>query len=562
MFAHDALLALVLGAAGTWLWLRHAAAWGLGTVADVLGYDAAQYAVAARELATQGRLATLFALPIDLARHAPPPWPLSLVQPGLVLVEAALFRIAGVDEPGRLARVVVAPSLACYLATGVLLAWTARRILELRARDTSALERSAAAFVVGLAFLLDPLAQHYAAGGLTEMPFTLGLAAIVMSLGLGAVASPFAFGLMLGVAGLFRGNMLWLAPMLAIAMAFQSSGSRARRAGLALAGYAAVLAPWWIYKSLAFGNPAWDLSALSLWDGIGGRTWFSLNHLPELPEAPPGAFGAVLAKMGRSLPQLLLQLAVGPRTLWMAALVCSAAGFARHRSAEQRDASIVETTTSWALLAVFVASIVVASATDPLLRYVTPARLVAEAAGLLATWALVWRAPGEWSSPRIRRVLAVAIAVLALGWGTLETVRGIREASGAAPERGVPTTVQLQDLSSRLDRELRPGEPVMSNLGPSLAWHARRPVIHLALTPADVEACRRKLPFRAVVLAFRSADRAWPGWVELVDRPDDALHHPEWNVRSVRHWTTPDGFMIVWLDLGPLGSPLASAALR
>src|SRR5262249_2703889 len=144
------------------------------------------------------------------ARHAQPPWPLSLVQPGLVLVEAAIFRVVGVAEPGRLARVVLAPSLACYLATGVLLAWTTRRVLELRARDTTALERTAAALVVGLAFLLDPQAQHYASGGLTEMPFTLGLAAIVMSLGLGAVASPFAFGLMLGATGLFRGNMLWL----------------------------------------------------------------------------------------------------------------------------------------------------------------------------------------------------------------------------------------------------------------------------------------------------------------------------------------------------------------
>src|SRR5262245_10636400 len=84
----------VLLAAGTVIWLLHAEYWSLGRQSPVLNYDTSQYALAARELALHGRLATTYALPIELAHHPQPPWPLSLVQPGLVLMEAALFRIA------------------------------------------------------------------------------------------------------------------------------------------------------------------------------------------------------------------------------------------------------------------------------------------------------------------------------------------------------------------------------------------------------------------------------------------------------------------------------------
>ena len=94
-------VALALLSAGIALWLMHASSRNLGGGADVLGYDAAQYAVAARELAEHGRLATPFALPVELVRANHAPWPLALVQPGLVLAEAALFRIAGTSPPER-----------------------------------------------------------------------------------------------------------------------------------------------------------------------------------------------------------------------------------------------------------------------------------------------------------------------------------------------------------------------------------------------------------------------------------------------------------------------------
>src|SRR5206468_8997534 len=103
-----AILAALL-AAGSGLWLLHARAWGLGGRSPVLNYDTAQYALAARELATHGRLATDFALPIELARHAVPPWPLAVVQPGLVLAEALLFRLVPAARDGREGLTLVLP---------------------------------------------------------------------------------------------------------------------------------------------------------------------------------------------------------------------------------------------------------------------------------------------------------------------------------------------------------------------------------------------------------------------------------------------------------------------
>src|SRR5258706_12612950 len=78
---------------GACLWGVHAVAWGLAGRSSVLNYDSAQYALAGRELAAHGRLQTIFALPLELSRHAAPPWPLAVVQPGLVFVEAAIFRL-------------------------------------------------------------------------------------------------------------------------------------------------------------------------------------------------------------------------------------------------------------------------------------------------------------------------------------------------------------------------------------------------------------------------------------------------------------------------------------
>ncbi len=562
--AADLAILLASAVPGFALWALHQHAWGLGVRSPVLGYDTAQYALAARELAQHGRLATTFALPIELARHATPPWPLAVVQPGLVLAEAAIFRLAPITatgghpfvayldvQQGREWLTLIIPFF-CYLALGATLALVTARLLASHAPELGRTRRRLAALTVGLAFLLDPEAQHFAVGGFTELPFTLGLACTCAALTRGANVArrPLLFGLLLGVTGSFRASALWLAPIFALAAAAAAPGRRARVFALAMLGFALPLAPWWLYKWHMFGTPGWDLTSLILWEGVQGRTWFSLFHLPGPPDLPGGmeAAGLLAAKIARRLPALLLAVATGPRALWVGALVLWLAACRPPRPLA---------VTALAILAANVVALLATAATIPWLRFLFPTRVLLEATGMLALWGLIARAPSALMGPRFAGALKVAVAALAIGWGVNQTLRGNQEASATSRERGAPGTATLRELAYRLHQQVPANEAVMSNLGPMLAWYAARPVVHLAQTPADVPACRRRLEFRHVLVAFREADAAWPGWQEVFTRPAEATRHPEWNVARESHWRQPDGFLIVWLELGPPEASLA-----
>jgi hypothetical protein len=363
---------------------------------------------------------------------------------------------------------------------------------------------------------------------------------------------PLVFGLLLGVAGLFRANMLWLAPPCALASAWCAApGSRPRVALGVLAGFVLPLSPWWFYKWQAFGSPAWDLTRFVVWDKVEGRNWFELFHRIELPALPHGGHAVLLlmdktrVNLGTMLP-LLLQ---GPRGLWLGAIVAWL--FTRPRR-PLAAAGIV-------ILAGVVLNLLAACVSIPWLRYVFPTRVIAEGAGLLALWALLQRIPG--ASERARAAACVAAAVLALGWGTWQTREVHAEASAVSQERGVPSSVTLTTLSVKLNEVLTPGETVMSNLGPALAWQTNHPVIHLAYSPADVAAGRRRHDFRHIVLVFRSADRAWDEWQDIVARPGAAQLDPELVVSREQRFDSADGFVVVWLELGPLPPQLA-AGLR
>ncbi|MBI5709903.1 MAG: hypothetical protein HZC42_06305 [Candidatus Eisenbacteria bacterium] len=559
-----ATLTLVMIATGGTLWLLHANAWGLGGRSPVLNYDTSQYALAARELASHGRLATTFALPLELSRHARPPWPLAVVQPGLVLVEAAIFKLAPREaslggrqlahlyRPDEREWLVLLLPILCYLAIATLLAFAASRLLRRHAPDLPGPRRTAAAFTLGFMFLLDPEAQHFATSGFTELPFTLGLLAAVVGLAFGwAPRRPLLFGLLLGVTGSFRANMLWLAPVLALAAAMLAPrGRRLRVLVFALSGCVLPLVPWWWYKWRAFGSPSWDLTRFVVWDGVEGRTWFSLYHLPELPPLPAGFAAAKLlaAKTLRNLPALLLASLTGPRALWLGAIVAWLVALRPPRALA---------VPALAVLAAFGLSLALAAVSIPWLRYVFPARVACEAAGLLALWALVARLQPPVAPAAAARALHIVAALLALGWGGFQSARANAEAAATSQERGVPGTLTLLQISVLMNREIPAGEPVMSNLGPALAWQARRPVLHLALSPGDLESCRRRLEFRHVLLVFRDPSRAWPGWTEVVAHPEQAVRNPEWNLARVRVWRSEDGFSLVWFELGPPAVRLA-----
>jgi hypothetical protein len=214
--------------------------------------------------------------------------------------------------------------------------------------------------------------------------------------------------------------------------------------------------------------------------------------------------------------------------------------------------------TAVVILAANLLSLIAAAASIPWIRFLFPTRILLEPAGLLALWGLLARAPATMVGARLAGALRIATAALAIGWGVTQTVRGLDEAVATSQERAVPDRATLHDLAHRLDRQVSAREPVMSNLGPILAWYAARPVVHLAETPADIAACRRRLEFRHVLVVFRDAGSAWPGWQEVVARPEEAARQPEWNVVRQQHWRTGD-FTIVWLELGPLEPSLAQS---
>lgn len=557
------MVAVIVG--GFALWLAHARAWDLGRGSPVLTNDSAQYAVAARELAERGRLATTYALPIELAASHRPPWPLATIQPGLVLLEAAIFRVSPkiirvgdvftfyLQLPNQREWLTLLVPFFCYLMLGSLLALVAGRLLDRYAPATTLLERRLAAITVGFAFLLDPEAQRLAVGGITDLPFALAIAGILTSLASEYAASrrPLLFGLLLGIAGSFHAGMLWFLPVFLVAATLVAPERRARVALLGLLGYLVVAAPWWYYKWSAFGAPAWDLSHLVLWDGIQGRNWFALAHLPEMPVLPrvQDAIGPLAAKVAQRLPALLLEFTSGPRLLWCGALVL----WVIIARPPQRLA-----VAAWTLLALLVIGLIGTAATIPWLRPVFAFRVVLEAAGLLALWALIASAPSTLMGPAFARTLQVGIAVIAIAWGVHQTGRGNTQARSAASVREAPSVLTLSDIVYRLRQRVPAGEVVMSNLGPTLAWYSGRPVIHLALTPGDIPSCRQRVEFRHIVLAFRDSDQAWTSWREIFDRPEAALRNPEWNVVHERHWEELDGYQVVWLELGPAEARLAA----
>ena len=543
------VLVLLAGAA---LWYAHAVAWDLGGRSPILSYESAQVALAARELAWHGRLATPYALPIDLAKHAAPPWPLSAVQPGLVLAEGLILKLvpargitAGSDPRAWLTLVV---PFACYLAFGAFTVLATRYLLARHAPDAPHWVRVGAPATLGLAAILDAQAQHFALSGVGELPATVLLLLVLLGLALGGASElPLALGVLLGLAGLFRANALWLAPLIALAAAWSAPPERrVRSAVLVLAGAVLPIAPWWLYKWRAFGSPAWDVARFELWDHVEDRSWFQLLHRAEIPVLPRGAhaLGLLAAKAGANVSRVLPPLLSGPRGLWLGALAL----WPFTRAGAERPSRPLAAAAMVAF-AGLVLDTVAACAGTPLLREVFATRVLAELAGMLALWSLLQRMPG--ASERQRAVACVLAALLALGWGTWTTHLAQDESRATSLERGVPSSRSLTGLSIALNEVLSPGEALMSNLGPALAWQTNHPVIHLAYSPEDVAACRARNDFRHLLLVFRSADRAWAPWQEIVENPGTAATHAELGVRRERRFATPDGFVVVWLELGP-----------
>ena len=79
-----------------------------------------------------------------------------------------------------------------------------------------------------------------------------------------------------------------------------------------------------------------------------------------------------------------------------------------------------------------------------------------------------------------------------------------------------------------------------------LEWWAR--FERLGASPGAMVTMLRmfaEIDVRHVLLVFQDGGRAWPGWSELLERPDEATAHPAWNVARVERWPSADGFETV-----------------
>src|SRR5204862_6882596 len=74
----------------------------------------------------------------------------------------------------------------------------------------------------------------------------------------------------------------------------------------------------------------------------------------------------------------------------------------------------------------------------PLIRAMFSTRVPLEVAGLLASWGLIARIPEASVGRPTLRALRVGVAVLALGWGAWQTLRGNAEARQTVAGRGLP----------------------------------------------------------------------------------------------------------------------------
>jgi hypothetical protein len=263
------------------------------------------------------------------------------------------------------------------------------------------------------------------------------------------------------------------------------------------------------------------------------------------------ALGLLGSKAWHNLGRLVPPMLMGPSGLWLGALVCWP--FTQDPRGDARVRPLVAAAV--VLVVGLAIDTLTVSAGTPFLRYLFPTRALAGLAGLLALWSMLTRLSSV--SVRTRDVACVLAALLSIGWGAWTTRLAQDESRTSSLERGVPSSRTLTALSVTLSSVLTPGETLMSNLGPALAWQTHHPVIGLASSPADVAACRARHDFHHLVLVFRSAERAWAPWQEIVERPGAAATHPELGLRHERRYTTVDGFSVVWLELGPLQPQMA-----
>jgi hypothetical protein len=446
----------------------------LGPGASLLTFDSAEYALAGRELAETGRLMTPFVHPAALHAGQHPPFPLLAGHPLVPVLDAVLFRVAGVR-----AGLTLVPSVAGCVVLVLAAAWLGFRV----ARSNTV------ALAAGLAILLSPWTLRFATEGLSEIPFAaLVTLALVVLAGFARRPRPILLGALLGLAHLTRPVLVPMLPAWILGIAWLApAGARGRTLGLVLLGFAPFAVALALYKAVALGSPLADVGGYLLLASLTPDLAVArLNRMMPPPAPLPflAAHPAELThKVLHALPSVLYQVMnqIGrPLTVWFALRAVV------RTEAPARPIYPV-TIVAAALLALLAAFTV----PDP--RMVFPLLPAIVVLALDGAWRLMQRA-------RFPAPAAVAVCLaLALVTPVPRLFREWRDARTEAP-RGVFLESEWRGLGAQLATHLPGHGVVASDAAPWIAWFTHRPVTLVPLAPADLAELARRTDLDAMVL--------------------------------------------------------------
>ena len=467
-----AMLALLLVGAALWgvnAWITLAA-----PGRALLSFDSAEYALAARELATTGKLATPYSYVGALDEARRPPYPLLAGHPLLPMLEAPVFKLFGAHAVGTLVPVAVA-----YLVT---LALAAQLALAAGASP-------AVALVAGLALAATPSMLANATDGLSEMPFTAAWTGALLVLAMSRRrARPFVLGALLGLAHLARPVVVPTLPVWLIACAWAAAPrTRIRTVALVLAGFVPCALALLVYKWRATGSAFTDVGGIMLLTDLAPQ--FQPQDVARLLH-PPNAMAwlqahpdALVAKLRHSVPEMVSQaLRLGG---WPAGIA-----FAVWVLRPRLDEGSLRLVAGLGLATMAGH----AALTLPRSHYLFPML-----PAVIAFGAVELERGGR--ALRLPTGLPLALVAGLLSWSSMRplaaewaSMRSGPRATAAFGER------DLVRMGAELAARIPAGTIVCSDMGPWVSWYSGLPSVNVPFATSDLAELRARHGIGAVVL--------------------------------------------------------------